>query len=271
MPRKKALVSPGLLLALLFLILLAGAWYIMPYLTAADLILPDDRANHTPLEMTVSRASLPDPAPSPVPQPTEKPADFALLVNEEHPLPTDYDTSHFILLNTLETDLFTVKEPDTYADLRAVDALMEMLAAARSDGLTVWQISEAYRSIEAQQKIWNEKYEKYRTVNGLSESKAKQAVQRRVATPGCSEHHTGLAFDLTVPGRSFSGTPQSEWINAHCQEYGFIVRYQAEKEGLTGITAEPWHVRYVGLEPAAQMVRENLCLEEYARKYTKAP
>ena len=35
----------------------------------------------------------------------------------------------------------------------------------------------------------------------------------------------------------------------------------------TGITEEPWHIRYVGIEHARKMVEENLCLEEYIEKY----
>lgn len=264
-PRKRQL-SPGLLLAISFAVLLIASWYVFPYLTPADDPVLPDAANKIS-DLNTELAPLPAPTFTPVPQPTEQLFDFTLLVNESHPLPANYDVSGFILLNTMETDLFTVKEPDTYADSRAVVALTEMLAAAQAEGVGPWQISEAYRSVEAQQKIWDEKYEKYRTVNGLSEEKARQAVKRRVASPGCSEHHTGLAFDLTVPGESFAGTPQAEWLNNHCHEYGFIIRYQAEKEALTGITAEPWHVRYVGKEAAAVMVRENLCLEEYTKKY----
>ncbi len=266
--RKKRQLSPGLLLAVLFAVLLIASWYVFPYLTVDDdPVFPEDVSNEISDHIKLTSISIPVPTFTPVPQATEQPFDFSLLVNESHPLPADYDVSGFVLLNAMETDLFTVKEPDTYADSRAVDALTEMLTAALADGISPWQISEAYRSVEAQQKIWDEKYEKYRTVNGLSEEKAIQAVKRRVAFPGCSEHHTGLAFDLTVPGKSFAGTPQAEWLNEHCYEYGFIIRYQAEKEALTGITAEPWHVRYVGKEAAAVMVRENLCLEEYTRKY----
>jgi hypothetical protein len=32
---------------------------------------------------------------------------------------------------------------------------------------------------------------------------------------------------------------------------------------MTGITNEPWHIRYVGKEVAKQMTDNNWCLEEY--------
>ena len=45
--------------------------------------------------------------------------------------------------------------------------------------------------------------------------------------------------------------------------YGFVERYPEGKEGITGIAAEPWHFRYVGIPHAAIMERHGFCLEEY--------
>lgn len=50
---------------------------------------------------------------------------------------------------------------------------------------------------------------------------------------------------------------------AHCHEYGFVIRYLSDKEAITKINYEPWHLRYVGLEVAAYMKENNLCLEEF--------
>ena len=193
--------------------------------------------------------------------------DFLLLVNASHPLPEDYDVSKLVLMNGQEDGLFTIKEGKAYAHPTALKALKKMLKAARKDGLKKWQISEAYRSVADQQNIWDTFYHQYRTVNGLSEKKARQAVARRVAKPGCSEHHTGLAFDITVPGKAFRLTSQCKWLAAHCAEYGFIIRYTKDKEKITGITEEPWHIRYVGVKPAKTMKKKNLCLEEYVERY----
>jgi len=49
----------------------------------------------------------------------------------------------------------------------------------------------------------------------------------------------------------------------HCWEYGFVLRYPADKCEVTGIGYEPWHYRYVGREAAAAMRERGLCLEEY--------
>ena len=61
----------------------------------------------------------------------------------------------------------------------------------------------------------------------------------------------------------------AEWLKEHCWDYGFILRYNKDKESITGFLAEPWHFRYVGIEHAKIMQDENLCLEEYLEEYTK--
>lgn len=148
----------------------------------------------------------------------------------------------------------------------AVDALMEMLRAARADGVDNWQVSAGWRSIGYQQQLLDNKAAEYRA-NGFSSSKARSAALKTVAEPGTSEHHTGLAFDITVPGVSFKGTRQSDWISEHCWDFGFILRYAEDKEAVTGFVAEAWHFRYVGIEHALIMRDENLCLEEYLERY----
>ncbi len=132
-----------------------------------------------------------------------------------------------------------------------------------TEGQFLWQVGDGYRSIQTQQRVWEDTYQKYRTVNGLSKETAEEATRRRVATPGASEHHTGLAVDLTVPGESFLKTPQSAWFRENCWDYGFIIRYTEEKERLTGTSAKPWRIRYVGLPYSLLMKEKGLCLEEY--------
>ena len=74
---------------------------------------------------------------------------------------------------------------------------------------------------------------------------------------------TDGAFDITVAGTTFKGTEQQKWLQKHCWDYGFIVRYQEDKEAITGFLAECWHIRYVGVRHSVIMRDQNLCLEEY--------
>ena len=146
----------------------------------------------------------------------------------------------------------------------------KMLSAAISEGVSNFQISSAYRTYSEQQKLVDNSVAKYQKNNpSWSRDRCLSATYQTVAPAGSSEHQTGLAFDITVPGVSFTGTEQQKWLHQHCAEYGFIVRFTAEKQKLTGFVAESWHFRYVGEEHSLKMRDENLCLEEYIEKYGK--
>ena len=98
------------------------------------------------------------------------------------------------------------------------------------------------------------------------------AAARIVTRPGTSEHQLGLCADITdkfyeVKTRDLEKTALFQWMYAHCQEYGFILRYPADKESVTGVMYEPWHFRYVGKEAAAYIMENNLCLEEFLDLY----
>ena len=189
-----------------------------------------------------------------------------MLVNRRFPVDDDFVPSDLVLLtDVLDSSLIRVKYKGTQAVRTAAEALEAMLEAAKADGVKNWQVSAAYRSIADQEKILEDKIRYYRKKNsGWSRAKARSAALHSVAEPGCSEHHLGLAFDVNVPNTSaFKGTKQCKWLHAHCWDYGFIVRYQENKEEITGFTAEEWHIRYVGVEHAQYMRDHDMCLEEY--------
>ena len=194
--------------------------------------------------------------------------DVPMLVNKDNPVPSGefFVPADMVQLNKeLSSKLVTIKYKKTRGVKVAVEALKEMLEAAKADGIGKWQVSAGYRSWDDQVNMLNSKVRSYqKSHKDWSSSKARRAALRTVAEPGCSEHHLGLAFDVNKKGASsFAGTKQSKWLNEHCWEYGFIIRYQKEKEKITGFEAEPWHIRYVGVEHALYMRDHDLCLEEY--------
>ena len=194
--------------------------------------------------------------------------DVPMLVNKDNPVPSGefFVPADMVQLNKeLSSKLVTIKYKKTRGVKAAVEALKVMLEAAKADGIGKWQISAGYRSWDDQVNMLNSKVRSYqKSHKDWSSSKARRAALRTVAEPGCSEHHLGLAFDVNKKGASsFAGTKQSKWLNEHCWEYGFIIRYQKEKEKITGFEAEPWHIRYVGVEHALYMRDHDLCLEEY--------
>ena len=100
---------------------------------------------------------------------------------------------------------------------------------------------------------------------------AYQRTTQEVALPGTSEHGIGLAVDIVSNqyaelDAKQAETKEAQWLQEHCYEYGFILRYPPEKQSLTGIIYEPWHYRYVGREMAQKIKESGLTLEEYLGK-----
>ena len=207
-----------------------------------------------------------------IPAPTEEKTDVLygdvpLLVNKENTVDEFFMPDDLVLVtDIIGKDLATVKYKKTRGVKTAVEALKAMLEAAKEDGIgKKWQISAGYRSWDDQNNILNNKINSYKKKNkNWNTSKARRAALKSVAEPGASEHHLGLAFDVNKKGSSsFAGTQHSEWLEDNCWKYGFIIRYQKEKEEITGFVAEPWHIRYVGVEHAKYIYENDLCLEEY--------
>lgn len=181
-----------------------------------------------------------------------------ILVNRQSPLPADFDVE---LEETIGTYRF---------DERAADDLRAFMDAAKKDGVSLTVIS-TYRKQSTQERLYAAKIAEY--VNaGYSDADAKNEAARWVAVPGTSEHQSGLAFDVVSSDwytynddlyETFEQTKECEWLFANCVEYGFVLRYPKNKQEITGITYEPWHFRYVGVENARYMTENNLCLEEY--------
>ena len=196
------------------------------------------------------------------------PTDFLVLVNRSHKLSkTDVPTDLVEIASVLSADIVKVKYTGTKANRTAVEALGKMLSAAIIEGVSNFQISSAYRTYSEQQKLVDNSVAKYQKNNpSWSRDRCLSATYQTVAPAGSSEHQTGLAFDITVPGVSFTGTEQQKWLHQHCAEYGFIVRFTAEKQKLTGFVAESWHFRYVGVEAAKTITQNNWCLEEFIEK-----
>lgn len=193
-----------------------------------------------------------------------------LLVNRDHPLPDDYQPAHLVnLRDYCDPTIVSIKGSEIEGEQTAVDALLAMLAQAQAEGLGSWQVSAGYRSIAYQQQLFDNQVYTYRK-QGMTGAQARSATRKLVADPGCSEHHTGLAFDITVPGTSFGGTKQAKWLEENCWTWGFILRYPADKTAITGITNEPWHFRYVGTEAALTMRDTGECLEEYVARMQQA-
>ena len=149
----------------------------------------------------------------------------------------------------------TVVSLDSYA-MEQCNAMMAAFDAETGNHDIL--INSAYRTKEEQEAIYNSYIEEY----------GQEYADDYVALPGYSEHHTGLAMDLsfyTKDGKSVAieEYEHGAWIDEHCAAYGFVLRYPSDKIDITKIGYESWHYRYVGIPHAAVMMSRNLCLEEY--------
>lgn len=134
------------------------------------------------------------------------------------------------------------------------DAFAKMREGASKDGVA-FKIVSGYRSYSQQRALYNGYIRRvgYEVANSYS------------ARPGHSEHHLGEAMDLNLLKVAFADTREGRWLNEHCWEYGFIMRYPEGKTDYTGYISEPWHVRYVGKKLAKKMYNDGdwITMEEY--------
>lgn len=162
-----------------------------------------------------------------------------VVVNKARPLdPVDYAP------NSLESVDGVPLRPEAAAALEDLRAE----AAAAGHHLTVLS---GYRSYGRQQQVY---------AGWVSHHGSAEAADRISARPGHSEHQTGLAVDLGDAASPdcdldacFGTTPAGRWVAAHAHEHGFVVRYPEGAEQVTGFSAEPWHLRWLGAEAAAQV------------------
>ncbi|WP_026537596.1 M15 family metallopeptidase [Arthrobacter sp. 9MFCol3.1] len=138
-------------------------------------------------------------------------------------------------------------------------AAEKMFAAAAADGVII-TLASGYRSFTTQRAT----YGSY--VNSRGQAEADTASAR----PGYSEHQTGWAFDIGDGSGADAFTPQFKdrtaaiWAKANAHRFGFVVRYPWMLHEITGYFYEPWHLRFVGKEAAADMRARGIgTLEQY--------
>ena len=173
-----------------------------------------------------------------------------ILVNPTHAIPEGY-----------VPQVTPITGSEYQFDVNAVSYLNQMMGEAYDQGVILYPIS-AYRSNESQTRNFNQKLEENKA-SGLSDEEAYALTAKYIAVPGTSEHSLGLAVDLNSLDESFDQTQAFQWLQEHCADYGFILRYPKDKVEITGIAYEPWHYRYVGKEHAKIIMEQGICLEEY--------
>ena len=244
-------------------------------LTASPTFTPSTTATLTP-----TSAPTLTPVPTFFPLPTSdapvvacrerRPAadDLLPIVTASFGLDPDYVPPDLISLGDYVS--FKVASPEYLLRVEAATALGRMVKAMQADGLAPTVLS-AYRGY----------YDQIVTYQKWLEQDPAYANQ--ISTlPGHSEHQLGTVVDFgspELPGLVgdptarfhplFAQTSEGVWLAAHAHEYGFTLTNPPDAQPLTGLTYEPWHYRYVGVNLATYLHESGYFLTEYLFMFLK--
>lgn len=177
------------------------------------------------------------------------------IVNKQRPMPANYVPAG---LRQPAVRVRANGSSEMLLRAEAAGALEKLVAGAAAQGIKLMLVS-GYRSYGLQQSVYS----------GNVSRQGRAQADLTSARPGHSEHQTGLAADIgTTTGlcqleTCFGQTPEGRWVAAHAHEYGFVIRYPEGQQGVVGFTYEPWHLRFVGNELAAEVQKSGQTLEQF--------
>ncbi len=184
-----------------------------------------------------------------------EPSSLWVVVNKQNGIPLSYVPSDLIVPD-VRLRLSSGSEQMKFSKAAEQDLMAMFMAASKDGALLVF--GSGYRSATLQKQFYNS----YVARDG------QKAADTYSARPGHSEHQTGLAVDITSPSGTchleicWEDTVEGKWVAKNSYKYGFTIRYQEDKDKITGYQYEPWHLRYVGADLASQ-VKNSTTLEEF--------
>lgn len=183
---------------------------------------------------------------------------YQILINKDHPISKE-------VIQQIELHPIIEREQLFYLDKKVIKQYLKLKKRVWEKTGIIIALDSAYRSIVDQKKIIEEMREEY----------GETYTNNYVSKPGVSEHHTGLAIDLTIYENNHylmnnyeleSSISKFRQIYPFLGYYGFILRYPKGKEHITKIPSEIWHIRYVGVKAFKQLKKKNQVLEQYKKK-----
>ena len=188
--------------------------------------------------------------------------DLLTIVTASFGLAPDYVPSDLVMLGNYLPGIVTL--PENMLRKEAAGALKKMIDAMRVEGLAPTILS-TFRSY-LEQDVAHRKAEVDDPANAAQIS----------ALPGHSEHQLGTVVDFSSPGLPaltgfpdvkfsplFEQTNEGQWLTLHAHEYGFAMTNPPGAQAWTGLTYEPWHYRYVGVDLATYLYESGYFLTEY--------
>jgi D-alanyl-D-alanine carboxypeptidase len=283
--------SPSLRLSLIGLLCLVLGGFGLPAIALAD---PVD-AKATPASApSSSAAEAPAPSPSdsespsqaPSPTPSEIPTQSPTPTPTQTPTPSPTPTPDCRGARDTRKTSQAKRKPFTVCGIAVVSKKHRITSGHKPGLVTVRGVrlsglskarlaAPAARALEAMAKEARRKghvlvirsaYRSYATQRAIY-----RPGMKLTAPPGASEHQLGLAVDLAVyrkgrviRGYGFGSSSAGRWVRQNAARFGFILRYPNGKQKITGIPHEPWHYRWIGVEPATRM-KPGQTLEQYLK------
>ncbi|MEO5691120.1 MAG: M15 family metallopeptidase [Candidatus Saccharimonadales bacterium] len=245
-------------LVLFTIILAVIGWYVVFTSRGIDLSIEESQKMDES-SLTASTMSVDLGAGKPVYLPTLSqlaPNNSWMYVSKNTPLSAEYKPEKLqdITLPRADKDIAMKLRADVQANLKT------LFDAAKGDEYDL-MVSSAYRSISDQQKL----------LDNTIRTNGEIFASSYVLAPGASEHHTGYALDVTDASTACTldsddcilSPSTAAWIADNAHIFGFIVRYPSGKEAITGISHEPWHLRYVGVVLATQLYETDATFDEF--------
>lgn len=205
---------------------------------------PTETVMDSPPQPTAPKPLADQTKPTPRQYSINDPTSIWVVVNKGRVLPADYAPANLAGSVNLRSD--------------SALALADLMGGAAKDGLQLILVS-GYRTYASQQSVYS----------GYVATQGQAAAERFSARPGHSEHQTGLAADVGASSgkcqldKCFGATAEGEWLAANAHKYGFIIRYPKDQQAVTGYDYEPWHIRYIGTELAAELNKTGQTLEQF--------
>lgn len=198
----------------------------------------------------------------------EKVAEIFIIVlsSDRDSLPLLVNRWNGVIMADMSADLIEIPagtcnynlNESIFLDREAADAFDKMAADANRDGI-FFKVTHGYRTFEKQAEL----------IKKCIEKKGMKETMKIAAPVGFSEHHTGLAMDVSGMVKE-DGTAVTEnkdalkWIAENCYKYGFMIKNLKGKEHITGTSYEPWHIRYIADTEIARYLHDNyMTLDEY--------
>lgn len=200
-----------------------------------------------------------------------------MLLNHWHAVPADFPTNDLVSMVSVDKAV-PVSGSSVKLFPNAAQALSQMLAAAKEEGLEDFLIEEGFRTTETQQGHYDKEAAKYS--NKLNGDALMVKTRQSVNVPGTSEYQSGLSFRVTrwrkddkeFNDPKFVTTEHSDWLVSNSWKYGFVFRFPVEgypnatvtdKSYKTGESKKLSIYRYVGVPHATIMHQMDWCMEEY--------